>query len=131
MKAVNGFHHVALKASDFDKSVAFYKSLGLEERVRWGEGDSRAVMLDMGDGSRMEIFAGGEDVERADDRFLHLAFRTDDVDYAFKTAIEAGAISKREPYEACPPTAVPSLKMRVAFVYGPDGELLEFFKEIV
>lgn len=126
MSVVKGCHHIALRASNLEKSVNFYKALGLTERVRW-EG---AVMLDMGDGSCIEIFGGGEDKERIDERFLHLAFKVDDVDLAFKTAIEAGAAEKYAPYEACPPTAVPSIKMLVAFVYGPDGELLEFFKEI-
>ena len=126
MNAVKGCHHIALNASDFDKSVNFYKALGLKERVRW----DGAVMLDMGDGTCIEIFARGEDRERVDERFLHLAFMTDDVENAYNTAISAGAVSKSSPYEACPPTAVPPIKMLVAFVYGPDGELLEFFKEI-
>lgn len=130
MSKVTGFHHIALKAADFDKSVEFYKALGLVERVRWGEGDKRAIMLDMGDGGRIEIFADGESKERIDERFLHLAFRTDDVKAVYETALKAGAISKYAPYEASPPDAFPSIKMQVAFVYGPDGELLEFFKEI-
>jgi len=128
--AVKGFHHIALKASDFDKTVNFYKSLGLKERVHWGEDDKRAVMLDMGDGGCIEIFAGGENRERVDERFLHLAFRADDVDAAYETAMNSGATSKYAPYEASPPDAVPPIKMKVAFVYGPDGELIEFFKEI-
>lgn len=126
MNTVKGCHHIALRASDFDRSVNFYKALGLKERVRW----DGAVMLDMGDGTCIEIFAGGEDRERIDERFLHLAFRTDDVENAYNNAINAGAVSKSAPYEACPPTAVPPIKMLVAFVYGPDGELLEFFKEL-
>lgn len=130
MSAVKGFHHVALRAKDFDSSVAFYKTLGLTECVRWGEGDGRAIMLDMGDGGRIEIFARGEDRDRVDERFLHLAFAVDDVDAAYETAVKAGASTKYEPYEASPPDAVPPIRMRVAFVYGPDGELLEFFKEL-
>ena len=34
-----GFHHIGLKAADFQKSVAFYKALGLKEVVGWGEGE--------------------------------------------------------------------------------------------
>ena len=30
-----GFHHIGLKAADFQKSVAFYKALGLKEVVGW------------------------------------------------------------------------------------------------
>ena len=126
---VKGFHHIALDASDLDKSVEFYKALGLTERVRWGEGESRAVMMNMGDGGCIEIFGRGEARERVDERFLHLAFKTDDVDGAYKAALDAGAISMREPCEVAPEGATPVIKMRIAFVYGPDGELLEFFDE--
>ena len=130
MSRVTGFHHIALDASDFDKSVEFYKALGLTECVRWGEGEGRAVMLDMGDGGRIEIFAKGENRERVDERFLHLAFKTDDVDAIYETAIKAGATTKTAPCDVSPVGAVPAISMRIAFVYGPDGELLEFFKEI-
>ena len=130
MSIVTGFHHIALDASDFDKSVEFYKALGLTECVRWGEGEGRAVMLDMGDGGRIEIFAKGENRDRVDERFLHLAFKTDDVDVIYETAIKAGATTKTAPCDVSPVGAVPAISMRIAFVYGPDGELLEFFKEI-
>ncbi len=129
MTFVKGFHHIALKASDFDKTVEFYKTLGLTERVRWGEGERRAVMMDMGDGGCIEIFAGGEKRDRVDERYLHLAFKVDDVDGAYQAALNAGAISMREPCEVAPEGATPCLKMRIAFVCGPDGELLEFFDE--
>ena len=55
-----GFHHVALKAKDFDASLKFYsQGLGFKMVLAWGEDDKRAVMLDTGDGSCLEIFAGG------------------------------------------------------------------------
>jgi glyoxylase I family protein len=129
MTLVKGFHHIALKASDFEKTCEFYKAIGLKERVRWGEGDGRAVMMDMGDGCCIEIFAGGENRERTDERFLHLAFRTDYVDATYQAAIKAGAVSKVEPCEVAPAGATPCIKMRIAFVFGPDGEILEFFDE--
>ncbi len=125
-----GFHHIALKASDFDKSLEFYKSLGLTEKVSWGEGDGRAVMLDMGDGGCIELFAGGEKCENSDKRFFHLALRADDVDFAYQTALNNGAISKTPPVTVSPDGASRPLTMRIAFVYGPDGEELEFFKEM-
>ena len=129
MSFVKGFHHIALNASNFDKTVEFYKALGLTERVRWGEGDGRAVMMNMGDGGCIEIFGRGEDRERVDERFLHLAFKVDDVDGAYNAAINAGARPMRAPCEVAPDGATPVIKMRIACVYGPDGELLEFFDE--
>ena len=55
------FHHIALKCSDIEKSLTMYKALGMKEVMRWGEGDGLVVMLDIGDGSRMELFANGSD----------------------------------------------------------------------
>lgn len=58
------FHHIALKASDFNRSLKFYtEGLGFTVFKTWGEEDSRAAMLDMGDGGYVELFAGGEKVE--------------------------------------------------------------------
>lgn len=132
--AVNGFHHIAIKASDFDKSVEFYKALGLTERVRWGEGDNRAVMLNMGDGGLIEIFAGGNKREKTADEtnehWLHLAMKVEDVEYAYNTALSSGAKERTQPITVSPDGAEPSINMQVAFVYGPDGEIIEFFKEI-
>ena len=55
-----GFHHVAIRVYDFDATVRFYTEvLGFTDKVRWGEGDNRAIMLDTGDGNYLEVFAGG------------------------------------------------------------------------
>ena len=55
-----GFHHVAVRVADFDSAVNFYSEvLGFSPKITWGEGDKRAVMLDTGNGSYLEVFAGG------------------------------------------------------------------------
>lgn len=127
---VKGFHHIALRSSDFDKSLSFYRALGLTEKTRWGEGDGRAVMLDMGDGGIIELFADGEKCENNDKRFCHLALRAEDIDAVYETALKNGATTKDAPKTVSIPDAVPPISMRIAFVYGPDGEILEFFKEL-
>ncbi len=127
---IKGFHHIALKASDFDKTVEFYKALGLTEKTRWGEGENRAIMLDLGDGGCIEIFGGGEKRARVDERWLHLAIKSDNVDSDYEAALAAGATPAREPCTVSPDGATPPITMRVAFVNGPDGELLEFFDEL-
>lgn len=133
--AVNGFHHIAIKASDFDKSLAFYKELGLVERVRWGEGDNRAVMLNMGDGGLIELFAGGsvreKTADEANEHWMHLALKVDDVEYAYTTALDAGATARTAPMIVSPEGSEPAMRMHIAFVYGPDGEIIEFFKELI
>jgi len=56
-----GYHHVAIRAADFEGAVRFYtEGLGFRLAVRWGEGDGRAALLDGGDGNYMEVFAGGK-----------------------------------------------------------------------
>ncbi len=123
-----GFHHIALAVSDFDKSVDFYTNvLGLKKKAQWGEGDSRAVMLQMDDGGIIEVFANGTKDEPKNERFFHLAFATEDVDGYFQKAIAGGATCHIEPKNVDIPSD-PVMPVRIAFVKGFDGEVLEFFK---
>ena len=126
-----GFHHIALKANDFDKSVEFYKALGLEFVVSWGEGDKRIAMFDLGDGGRLELFAGGNDTDfPAEGKYMHFAMCCDDVDTAYETAIRAGAVPFKEP-KTVPLDSYPEkIAIHIAFVLGPSGEQLEFFKQV-
>jgi len=126
-----GFHHIALKVKDFDKSRKFFvEGLGMTPVVTWGEGDSKIEMLDLGDGGILELFAGGGDHLPESGKYIHFAMKVDDVDSAYETALAAGA----EPLT--PPKSVPldstpyKMTIRVAFVKGFDGEELEFFKVV-
>jgi|GEM_PF-273690 4-hydroxyphenylpyruvate dioxygenase and related hemolysins len=123
-----GFHHIALKAADFEKSYVFYtEGLGMTPVATWGEGDCRIQMLDIGDGTILELFAGGGNDADAG-RYIHLALKCDDVDAAFARAIAAGARVKSEP-RTVPLDSKPSpMTLRCGFVYGLSGEELEFFK---
>ena len=134
MSIVKGFHHIAIKAEDFETTLAFYQGLGLARRIGWGTDGNRAVMLDMGDGGCIEIFEGGKKREctadEANEHWLHLALKTDNVEEAYNTALALGATPRTEPITVSPDGSAPRIEMQVAFVYGPDGEIVEFFKEI-
>jgi glyoxylase I family protein len=126
---VKGFHHVALKAKNFTKSMEFYtKGLGLKRAYGWGSGDSETALLDLGDGNYLELFAGGsEDApDSPDGAYLHLALRSDDVDAALKNAVSAGARITAEPKDV-PINGDRPLTFRIAFCKGPNGEIIEFF----
>ena len=124
------FHHIALKCADLNNSLTMYKALGLKEIVRWGEGDGEIVMLDIGDGGRLELFANGGDAYLPNGKWQHFAFGVDDVEHAYNTALAAGFLPKTAP-KVVPLDAKPQpMSIMVAFVIGPDGEEVEFFKEV-
>ena len=125
-----GFHHVALKVADFEKSLRMYRALGLEEIVRWGEGKSEIAMLDIGDGGRIELFACGGDEYAVNGKWQHFAMRVDDVEQAYEVALAAGFVSKIAP-KVVPLESKPQrMSIQIAFVLGNDGEEVEFFKEV-
>ena len=134
-----GFHHVALRTTDFDRTVRFYtEGLGFTVRHEFAvEGRiDRAAFLDAGDGRYLEVFgpasivqADGRrrrpDEERTEAALLHFCVRVPDTDAAYARALAAGA----EPRSVEPRTVrlgQPPIEARIAFVTGPDGEVIEF-----
>ena len=126
---VNGIHHVAIRASNFDATVGFYtKTLGFREVMRWGEGNGRAVMLDSGKGNCLEVFAGGTDAPKSEGALLHLAFNCDDIDAAIERVRAAGAQITMEPATVQVDSKPKPASIRLAFFKGRDGEVIELFK---
>lgn len=135
------FHHVALRATDFDRTVKFYTE-GLGFRVHYefavpGRID-RAAFVDVGDGRYIEIFGPDSTVQsegrrrqpgedRTEGALLHFCLRVADAEAAYARALAAGA----EPRVA-PRTSTfnrdPLVEVRIAFVTGPEGEVIEFLQ---
>ncbi len=131
---LEGFHHAALRARDFDASLKFYREgLGMTPTIAWGQGDGRAVMLDTGNGNHLEVFAGGatrptRSLGESEPPLLHLAFRTRSCDASFAKALAAGAAVVAEPKTVTIPSDPPTT-VRIAFCTGPNGEIIEFFQD--
>ena len=130
---VEGFHHIALRTIDFDRSIDFYtKALSLKLKATWTSGGNRAAMLDLGDGGVIEMFEGGRDNKTESPEiageWFHLALKCEDPDAAFNAAIDWGATAKLAPQDIVIRSA-PPIFARIAFVYGPCGEVIEFFCE--
>ncbi len=131
-----GYAHIAIAAKDFDKSLAFYKALGMKVYTSWGEksasADTRIALLDMGDGSLVELFAKPELAgDGAGSPYLHFAFAVQNVEEAYRIALEAGATPYKAPAELPLDSNPIRMTLRIAFVKGPSGEELEFFKTVV
>lgn len=124
------FHHVALRCSDIEKSIAMYTALGMKELLRWGEGEKEIVMLDIGSGGRLELFANGSDFYSENGKWQHIALAVEDVEKAFHIALDAGFAADIFPKIAPLDSTPYKTTFNVAFVKGPDGESLEFFKEL-
>jgi len=128
----SGFHHVAIRSRNFDRSLNFYsRGLGFVQVRDWKNSDTRAVLLDMGGGAYIEIFerkvmppATGA----ADTAIIHFAIRTTNCDATLELARRAGAEVTVEPKDIEIPSN-PVVRARIAFFKGPDGETVELFEE--
>ena len=129
MSLIKGVHHIALKCrdtSEFEKTISFYRDvLGMPVVRTWGEGEAAGAMLDVGNGSSMEIFASGgsEPVQGA---IRHFALATDDVDACASAVAAAGYPITIQPKDIVI-ASNPPLPARIAFCLGPVNEEIEFF----
>jgi glyoxylase I family protein len=93
------------------------------------EENQTVAMLDMGDGTYIELFSGGSG-EKPRGPLLHFALRTDDCEAATQRARAAGGTITLEPIdmvlEGDPPVPV-----RYSFCDGPDGEQIELLQSDV
>ncbi len=128
---VLGIHHVALHCADFEKSYRFYtKGLGLREFKRWQSGERTVALLEIADGSYIELFSHGKPRSFSDTQagmYVHLALQVADSRAAFDRSLAFGAGEKIAPKAVSLGSQDP-LQATIAFVYGPDGEEIEFFQ---
>jgi catechol 2,3-dioxygenase-like lactoylglutathione lyase family enzyme len=122
------FFHVAIKTDDLEASVAFYRDTLGGEVIESGPagGGSEYAALEVAD-KRIYCFEHppyetnglAEDLPTG---ILHFGFVVPDVD----AAVEAMDAAGTEVF--MPPDTFGDL--RIAFVYGPDGELIELIEEL-
>lgn len=125
-----GTHHIAVQTRDWDASLAFYSDvLGMEVIAEFGSPERRIVLLDMGDGSHMELFqptasSPGAEAAIPNDPITHFALATTDIHAAIEHVRQAGAEVTLEPRDV----SLGAMNATIAFFKGPSGEVIEFFQ---
>lgn len=125
-----GCHHIALQTRDWEASLKLYQEvLGMELVAEFGSPERKIILLDMGDGSHMELFQPKADTPApgaaaANDPIFHFAIATSDTKAATEHVRQAGYEITVEPKTL----ELGGLTVTIAFFNGPNGESIEFFQ---
>jgi lactoylglutathione lyase len=119
--------HTCYRITDVDRSVAFYRALGFEERRRMPirEEAINVFMGLPGDGDRLELTFNFEIPEGGYDLgtgYGHIAVSVDDLDGTLAALAEQGIEPERPPY------TVREGGSRLCFVSDPDGYRVELIE---
>jgi lactoylglutathione lyase len=117
--------HTCYRIGDIDRSVAFYKALGFEERGRLPIRDE-AINVFMGlpeDGARLELtYNFGVDSYDLGTGYNHIAVTADDLDATLERLAAEGIEPEKPPY------TVREGGSRLCFVRDPDGYRIELIE---
>ncbi|MBH9972954.1 MULTISPECIES: lactoylglutathione lyase [Commensalibacter] len=124
------FLHTMLRVFDLDKSISFYKTLGLHEVRRKDVPEGKYTLVYMAyqgndkGGAELELTYnwGSETPYNVGTGFGHLAFGVDDVTQLVEKIRQSGGKITREP------GPVKFGKTFIAFVEDPDGYKIELIQ---
>ncbi|MND61373.1 Glyoxalase-like domain protein [compost metagenome] len=141
-----GFHHISIKAKDFEHTVDFYKNFGFEIVHSWSLPDfnlekcvmlhNRAInyYLEICDENGAIPTQGRKrrpDDEYIENALLHICFVVRDADAARKQALEYGAKDLSQGlFELDLSNNTKTVPVRNSLVYSPNGEVIEFLEKI-
>ncbi len=132
--AINGMHHVSLRVSDMDRSLAFYRDvLSFSPKTSFMLDGLRFAMLETGNDVYIELVEMKQPVQSVGEHevFWHFALRTDDLEKSLEAAVNAGCeiTIPIRPLDLLNNVTEKSWPIRVAFFRGPDGELIELLED--
>ncbi len=117
--------HTCYRITDIDRSVAFYRALGFEERRRMPirEEAINVFMGLPGDGDRLELtYNFGVDSYELGTAYGHVAVTVDDLDGTLERLAGEDISPERAPYN------VREGGPRICFVRDPDGYRVELIE---
>lgn len=125
-----GTHHIAIRARNWEESIKFYTEvMGMETAVEMSSPERRAVLLDIGDGSHIELFEATANSPKSPDDpdhdpVMHFAFSITDIESALERVRQAGMEITSE----LRTTDIGHLNITIAFFKGPNQEIIELFQ---
>jgi lactoylglutathione lyase len=121
------FLHTCYRIGDIDRSVAFYETLGFEERRRMPIGDE-AINVFMGlpgEDARLELtYNHGVDSYELGTGYNHIALLVDDLDGTLAGLAQSGIEPEKPPYRPGGRTT----GSLICFVRDPDGYRIELIE---
>ena len=137
--------HVAILCPDVDASLRFYaEGLGFTRTYEWtktftADGavvyQGRGVYVELAGQTYIELFPGGSPGrDSGEGPVQHLALTVDGIDEAYERCLATGGSAFPIGDWGGEPTTVtingePEMLVRVAFVRGPAGELIELYEQ--
>jgi catechol 2,3-dioxygenase-like lactoylglutathione lyase family enzyme len=141
---VKGLAHVAIQASDYKATIAFYiEVLGFKRGHHWSlplfHIQEASMLISPDQRTCLEIFdneavipAQGKKASSEEDiahgALLHFAFYVDNVEEIYQQALAHGAKTFVEP--AALLLGEPPLLVKNAVIHSPNGEIIEFIEEV-
>ena len=125
-----GAHHIAVQTRDWEGSLRLYRDvLGMAVAAEFGTPERKVALLDMGDGSHVELIQSTATAPGPDDRtptapLTHLALATT----ATRAALERVRAAGFEVTTEARDVDLNGLLATIAFFRGPSGESIEFFE---
>ena len=128
-------HHTCLNVSNLDRSIDFYKHLGLKlTNRRYGVTDPKREYASMKDeaGNVVDLSCfSGKTIRRRStpdapevDGFDHIGFEVSDVDAAIETLRRSGVTISIEP------RTLQRLSVKCAFIEDPDRNSIELMQRL-
>jgi len=125
-----GTHHIAVQTRDWAASMRLYQDvLGMKLVAEFGSPERKIVLLDIGDGSHIELFEPKSDTPPVDapatnDPVMHFALTTTNTRASLEHVRQAGYEITVESKEV----KLGQWNVTNGFFKGPNGELIEFFQ---